>query len=329
MNYLTANSSNLWLIGLLCGWILTTSGLRKLQVVILHHCAHINFSGHKKFDRYLGRLISILLIVRSFDSYKTDHIKHHQAKKLLTLEDETVRFLFLWLGLRPGMPKKQIWQKFYSRLVSIQFHLRFFFARVAACFLSDSPSHNAFSIGFWGLVLTFITFTHTWMVFLLVWIVPLTVFYQISVCFRLAAEHEWPLSEEVNQQRDKRFVCQSTKAIFLGEATPSSELPFLMKVLSWGQWWLRLIFIHLLSRLFVLQGDTPVHDVHHRHPGTDDWANALFVRQQELEAGCPRFPQSYQAHWGLLAAIDAVFYSLSLQAPMSELNDRHHRVSVY
>jgi fatty acid desaturase len=39
---------------LIIGWLFTVSGARKLQVMILHQCAHQQFSGKEKLDQWLG-----------------------------------------------------------------------------------------------------------------------------------------------------------------------------------------------------------------------------------------------------------------------------------
>ena len=79
-------------------------------------------------------------------------------------------------------------------------------------------------------------------------------------------------------------------------------------------WWLRLFVIHLPSRMLVLVGDAPCHDYHHRRPKAKDWSNYIFARQKEvvsLPPGAPPFTEV----WGVAAAIDATFHSLTVADP--------------
>jgi hypothetical protein len=75
-----------------------------------------------------------------------------------------------------------------------------------------------------------------------------------------------------------------------------------------------MVAIHLPTKLFVLQGDSPCHDTHHVRPGAD-WANYEVERQKLAESG---FPLS--ANWGLVAAIEDFFKSLQKQ-PKDLFND--------
>lgn len=314
MSHIQFSHSVFWLSLLLPAWLLTIYGARKLQVVIAHHCTHVNFSGHKLIDRQLGRAICIILWLRDFDSYQPDHIIHHKAKTALTLEDETVKFLYFGVGLRPGMPKDLQWRKLFSSLISPSFHFQLLKARLSACFLSTSLGHNFTAWGFWAIVFFLVSITNSWTTFLIAWLLPITVFYQVATCLRLAAEHKWP---ENITNRDKVFISRSTVAVFLGEPAPSPTLSNIPHVIQWTVWWFRM-FCHLIVRLGVLQGDTPTHDYHTRYPGTDDWANALYARQQDLDAGCPHWPEPYTETWGLFSAIDGVLESLSQQPPMED-----------
>ena len=298
-----------WLLLLLPAWLLTTYSTRKLQVVIAHHCAHANFSGRKWIDQNLGRFICIALWLRDFDSYQKDHILHHKAKTALTLADETVKFLYLGVGLRPGMSKNELWRKLCTSLCSPIFHYKSLKARFSACFLSHSLIHNVTAWGFWGVIILSVSSIHFWSIFLVAWVLPVTILYQIAQCLRLAAEHKWP---ENMSERDKLFVSHSTVAVFLGEPVPPPTLPIVLRIARWVIWWIRMTG-HLVVRLCVLQTDTLTHDYHTRYPGTDDWANASYARQQDLDSGCPRWPELYQETWGLLAAIDGVLESLSKQ----------------
>jgi fatty acid desaturase len=76
------------------GWLFTVSGARKLQVQIVHQCAHEQFLGREKFDQWLGEALSILLMINNFPTYCQEHKKeHHGLKNLMTPTDPTFQFL--------------------------------------------------------------------------------------------------------------------------------------------------------------------------------------------------------------------------------------------
>lgn len=82
-----------------------------------------------------------------------------------------------------------------------------------------------------------------------------------------------------------------------------------------------MLLIHFPTRYLVLTGDTVVHDFHHRRPMTRDWANYIFAREDDANAGHRGWPE-YRHVWGLVAAIDTVFASLSAADPNAFSRDR-------
>lgn len=93
-----------WLL-LPISWLFTVGGARKLQTSICHQCIHFNFSGNKTTDQALAEIISTILVIQDFSSYRHDHIEVHHSKKLATLDDPDVKFL-LQLGFYPGLTEK-------------------------------------------------------------------------------------------------------------------------------------------------------------------------------------------------------------------------------
>lgn len=319
--------SGFWLLFLIPSWILTVSGARTLQSMISHQCAHFNFSGNKNIDRLLGEVISILITIRDFNLYQQDHKSNHHPK-LSTLEDETVKFLVLVVGLRPGMKKKELWKNLVTTLFSPKFHLLFFIARVCSTYNSSSTIHNLIAFAFTALVLVIISFYNFGFEFFVAWVFPLTILYQISACLRLCSEHLWS-EHGVSNKHDKLTRSRLTFGIFLGEKTPNLSLPWFSKANAWCIWCFRMIFIHLTTRLFVMIGDTPCHDYHHRYPSSKDWPNYIFARQRDLDAGCPGTFENYREIWGLHNAIDEVFQSISKVPSNDNVNTDNFLDSVY
>ena len=114
---------------ILLSLILTTSGLRKLQVVIYHHCSHHNVFYMKWVNYFVGEIISIVLLIKDFLTYRKDHMVHHSVRGLLTYRDETVQDLSV-IGITPGLNKKILYRNLIISFISPFSQLRFLLARV-------------------------------------------------------------------------------------------------------------------------------------------------------------------------------------------------------
>lgn len=137
------------------------------------------------------------------------------------------------------------------------------------------------------------------------------ILYQICHALRLVVEHRFPENQGLLENRNKLYVCESTQAIFLAKPLPETNLCGWQWWKEWSLFWIDLIVLNGLIRWLILPADTLVHDYHTRYPGTDDWCNAIWLRQAEVELGCPKWPAKYTENWGLKAAINAVFISIS------------------
>lgn len=294
---------------LLLGWIITVSGMRKLQVVIYHHCSHGTVFESKLANLILGEILSITLVIKDFRTYKRDHMAHHNAKKLLTYEDETAQDLGE-IGLFPGIAKSILWQRLLISFISPVSHTRWIFGRFKNCFLSLNFLHNVTAIFLWLSLILVIDHFHLWTQFITAWLFPLTVLYHISRILRLTAEHRWPTTD-INNSRGKIFVCLSTIAVFNGEELPSKTENHLYNFFQFLYWSTKMIFVHLFARVFVLVGDTPCHDYHHRRPSSREWTNYILAREEDKVKGCPGYPMNYDEIWGLFNAINLNLKSLS------------------
>ena len=87
-------------------------------------------------------------------------------------------------------------------------------------------------------------------------------------------------------------------------APPAYDDPPLIRSLGWLGWWAEMLTLQLFVRLFVLVGDAPCHDYHHRRPASKRWASYAHARQQDRLDGCRGFPVNYCDSWGLFRTID-------------------------
>jgi fatty acid desaturase len=296
------------------GLVATSSGLGIFQVIVFHHCSHGTVFATRERNRAVGRLISSLLLFKRFDDYQREHMLHHSPKKLLTEEDEFADFVFRMCRLSPGVQKDELWRRVATLLVSLDFHVRFLLLRIRASLFSGDRAHDLVGRIAWGGALAVAAATGTLAEFALAWILPVTVLLQAATVLRILCEHRFPAPDLI-AVRDRTFVCHATAGVFPGARCPETRATTLAGLLAWSAWWTEMLTVHLFSRVFVLVGDAPCHDFHHRKPATRRWTNYIHARQQDLESGSPGFPTGYFETWGLFRAIDENLGSLAATSP--------------
>jgi hypothetical protein len=229
-----------------------------------------------------------VLLVQNFQDYKNEHIGEHHSVHYMTLRDPTVKALLIGLGLRAGMPRLMLWHQLLRSLVSPKFQLDFIIARVRSHFLPASPAQRVVSVSFLIVLGLLVTATHSWIAFLIAWVLPLTLFFQITTTLRLCVKHVFP--PPGGNKRGKDYFASLTYGVFLGERVPDSHLPIFQEVWAWLGWFARMTLIHFPTRFLVLVADTVCHDYHHRHPKAKNWANYIFARQEDIISGHPGWP---------------------------------------
>ncbi len=301
-----------WLAWLLvpAGMVATCSGLGLLQVVVFHHCSHNTVFRTRERNRAVGRLVSALLLFKRFDDYQREHMLHHSPNKLLTHEDEFADFVLGLCRLEPGASKRVLWRRLARNLVSPAFHARFLAKRVRCSLFTGDRSHDAVGRAFWGLSFAAALATGTVPALLCAWVLPATVLLQVATVFRILCEHRFPEPSLIGA-RGKEFVCEATIGVFPGKAPPEASAKTAAGALRWAAWWLEMLTVQLFVRIFVLVGDAPCHDFHHRRPSTRRWTDYVHARQLDAEAGSPGFPAGYSEAWGLLNAVDGNLATLA------------------
>lgn len=293
----------------LAGFVVTTSAMRKFQVVIYHNCAHAMVFKSKTANRVLGTLIAITLLLKNFDQYQVAHRNHHHSKKLLTHLDDTLNFLVDQLGIKPTDTPRTMWSNLIRSIFSPLYHARQLIGRVGACcFVSDTPM-SILAVVYWGGVAALAMKLSLGAAFLAIWMLPMVIGYQMSLALRLCAEHCWP-DRETLQTRGPKFVALSTTSVFMGE--PLVLAGNGARQAAGIAWWAtKMLTKHAFFRLFVMVGDTPCHDFHHRRPSDKSWTNYPFARARDKASGCVGFTSNYIDSWGLVQTISANFTSFS------------------
>lgn len=305
---------------MLLGFILSTSGVKQLQVMICHNCAHDMVFSEKKNNRILGEFISIFLFLKPFSLYKNEHILHHDPKKLLTDDDDTQTFLKYFVGIKANDSVHKMWLKlFYSAFSPFKI-INSIYLRVRQVIM------------FWGissfcsislLVLTSLAtiIFNCFDVFFFSWLLPVFVGYHISSTFRLAAEHTWP-EPDILEKRGVHFITDSTTSVFIGEELKLKDENKVFSNIFRKLFWLaKMLTYHLFVRVFIMVGDTPCHDFHHRRPKSSEWPNYISAREIDLREGCKPFPKNYIDSWGYAHTVTNNFKSFK--------NTIKHRQDIY
>lgn len=304
-----------WVPAMLVSWLLTTCGLGLFQVVVFHHASHGTVFAARATNRQVGRLISAILLFKHFDAYQKEHMLHHSANKLLTEHDEFSEFVLGMCRLEAGLSKSVLWRRVLADVVlSPSFHLRFLTRRMRAALQSSDPWHNAVGAGAWvGMALAAASLggVEAWV---LAWVIPCTVLLQVATVARILCEHRFP-EERLISARGREFVCEATAGVFPGSAPPAATLGSARGWTLWALWWADMLSVQLVVRLFVLVGDAPCHDFHHRRPATRKWTSYIYARQSDVDAGCPGYPVNYYENWGLFRALDDGLATLARTPP--------------
>jgi fatty acid desaturase len=312
--FLLANPPALaWLL-VPAGLIATSCGLGLFQVVVFHHCSHGTVFATREANRRAGRLISALLLFKRFDDYQHEHMLHHSANKLLTEEDEFMDFVLGLCGLQAGLSKRELWRRVIVNLVSPAFHWRFLRRRIQLSLFSGDRAHDWPGRVAWAAAIGLTLATGSFWLFALAWILPVTVLLQVATVFRILVEHAFPEAGLI-AARNKEFVCHASLGVFPGREPPAPSAGTLAGLAAWTVWWAEMLTVHLFVRLFVLVGDAPCHDYHHRRPATRRWTSYIHARQADLDAGSPGFPTGYFECWGLISAVDRNLATLAATAP--------------
>lgn len=301
----------LWLLG----FVLATGGIKQMQVMICHNCAHDMVFESRETNMTVGRIISGVLMLKPFDTYKSEHALHHSSKTLLTDDDDTLSYLQSVVGLKPSDSIASMWTKLVSTALSPLAVLRSCWGRLKSTATAENRRVAALTLVFWaGLALLSAALGH-FDLFIVAWVIPIFAGYHISTTFRLAAEHTWP-SVDVLERRGIDFICESTTGVFIGEELRIPEgAGTVRRFAHISVWLIKMLAFHLFVRVFVMVGDTPCHDFHHRRPRSKDWPNYITARERDRIEGSKPFPTNYAETWGYINSVTTNFRNFQRALP--------------
>ncbi|GCB52717.1 hypothetical protein SNL152K_10074 [Streptomyces sp. NL15-2K] len=278
---------------LVLGWLLTSGGMRRLDVVVVHQTLHRMFTKKAWSNRLVGELITTVFWRTPYDENRKEHLTHHAFP--CSMKDGDTRYL-LSTGMRPGMTRTEFRRYLWATLFSPRHHARFLFGRVKSNYVGVRPRYRlAMSLAYLTATVAFVGLTGWWVEWLVLWLVPASVFFQSCTYLYTMTEHRWWLfGNQERLPRDKRDLL--TFGRFCGEAVPDASLSGGRRAAAWATWTFRMLVVHSSYRMFVLVGDTVQHDLHHVMPACD-WANSPWIRADDQG----NRPERYSEVWGSLA----------------------------
>lgn len=278
---------------LLLGWLLTSGGMRRLDVVVVHQTLHRMFAKTARRNRIVGELITTAFWRTPYDQNRKEHLAHHAFP--CSTKDADTHYL-LSTGMKPGMTRSEFRGFLWRALFSPKHHVRGFYGRVKSNFVGARPRYRlVMSLAYLAATATFVTLTGWWAEWLLLWLVPVSVVFQNCTFLYTMTEHRWWLfGNQERLSRDKRDLL--TFGRFCGEAVPDTSLTGARRAAAWTSWTFRMLVVHSSYRMFVLVGDTVQHDLHHVMPACD-WANSPWIRADDQG----NRPDRYSEVWGSLA----------------------------
>lgn len=292
------------LITVLC-WAGMLFSSRRMAAVILHQSVHERLSGNAKIDQFIGDFATLIMITQDYKTYKIDHCEiHHAPLTFATKYDPIVQF-FSVFGLNLGERKNILYRNFLINIISPVFHLSFFFTRIKYNINIKRPIRSFFSI-IYICLLVFIPyyFSQSFIPLFLSFIIPMIFLYQVSAFIEICSEHAWfENSVKTISNKDPYFYAEISWGRFCGSMYPSNKVKIFL-------WYVEQFFYHLPVRLFILVGDLPQHDFHHRHPLNFQWVKARYQREVAIGNLAPGEPE-YIDIWGLHNAINYVFNIIS------------------
>ncbi len=109
------------------GAFFVASGMRRLDVLLIHQSLHYKITKNTKLDTMIGELLSVLLIRMPFKENRIEHLKHHRYP--CTYEDGDALMLIKYNLNKISNPRS-----FYMRVlllcISPMYHFDFLKSRV-------------------------------------------------------------------------------------------------------------------------------------------------------------------------------------------------------
>ena len=307
------------------GWLFTVGGARKLIPTINHYCVHGDLlpaslrDKYKWLHPYIADFNSALLWLQDYAAYRVEHLTHHKLNVVASIVDPDMAFMWQ-LGFKAGMSKRRLWLVLIWNLFVpfSKLHWLFIKSRVKTTLFKSTKLRATVQL-FTLAALIYLSYATSVLTVIVAVVFPMTYLYHMASLLQFASEHLWLNTVDETGRlpktgHNKVLIPRSkriTNARFCGSPLNISKTDSTVMVL-WKSivWVVKMLFIHLPARLFVLSGDLIVHDWHHRCGYGADWPNAFYARaEMAKKLADTEFPMTEV--WGLGNALDLVFENLA------------------
>ena len=293
---------------LLTGWGAILHAMRNFRLPNRHSAGHGHLTGKLQMDACIGQALSAFLLTAPMSRYINSHVAdaskaHHKWTSLMTPGESTYEEIRA-LGFQPGVPNVVNWRHIKRLLLSPRFYSQQLAGGLHDAFCTGTVVERSFTAIVWIMILMVASATHHLLGLLVAYGMP-RVLYEGCQVLRVLIEHTYA---EPGRPRTLAMYRRMTSAIILADPVPAiaSNANKLLRCLKWIAWSLNMV-VHLAARLFIATGDVVNHPTHHLRPGAS-FINHEMERMNLIKAG-----HAIPSNWGLLAAIDAFFTSLSKQ----------------
>lgn len=307
----------------LVGVLFSASGARYIVATIIHHGVHQHLFKRSYLNRVICEILSTIFIIQPYDSYKQFHVYEHHGKNFSTLDDKDLSAIYK-LGFTPGKSIKEMYLNLFKVILNPFLHLTFFAGRIKSNFF-HVPIYRLLMTTIWLISLTFLCFNKGLLFSIFVIIIPFVFVYQIASILHLITEHRWVIRNKNMPVRESHLNNCLSK--FCGERCPE-RLNF-SNLHLWLIWSLKHIFLHLPTRMLIVQGSLVCHDWHHRFGGERRWYLYAQLREIDAKKLNDSHEFNYVETWGFKNSLDYVFEELANEAVLcdQESSDLKYRLN--
>jgi len=258
-------------------WILIVNGARSLTSDA-HYAGHGAVTGHKKFDMWLGNILSLTVISSNMKDYAQSHNRDHHGKLGIGTQSDPDIGMVRMLGFRMGMNRSYYWWRLILSIISPRYHFHYTMLRLRSTF-ATAPVWRIMVAWVALVTITYITCAfHLEKILFLSWLLPIGPLYAVSAALQFPSEHMW-LSPQCPDEDRRSYLLRVSHGRFFLIPSPAPA-----NVLGWMIWAIRMVPL-LFMRFFVCVSILPAHDYHHRFASRRDWPMEIFLRQADQDAG--------------------------------------------
>jgi hypothetical protein len=261
-------------------------------------------------DYWIGQTLCAVLLAAPMSLYISSHVTdptnaHHKNHSLMLPNESTFEEIRA-LGFQSGVPSYMNWQILRRILLSPRFYVRKLVNGLHDAFCTGTIGERAYNASIWFVILTIAHTANQLIVLIVTYSIP-RLLYDGAQVLRVLIEHTY---DEPDCPRTLSSYRRMTSAIILADPVPSiaENASHLEVILHWSEWSLKML-VHLWARVFIATGDTVNHYTHHVRPG------ASFINHEIERMKLVREGHIIHSNWGLVAAIESFFISLSKQSP--------------